>query len=763
MKQRVCLSLVAESGQARDISITLTEAQSQFVIGSGADVDCRLGSPGVGARHCQLCYSEGAVRLQNFDETLGTLRNGMAVEGFTDVEEGDRLEIGDVAFVVRFQSEEEMPAAEISDLPVHTPVAPPPPLAGEGREGVPARMEPAAPVAPVASAKVDPPVPSAVPTAPASPAGGGAGSSRPSTWSRPAGAAPAKPYSASGLSGAGRSGSAPVRMPPSGAARVPVGRDTPDPRGSRGTVVSGASRLGDGFVQRAIDELSAKYPQYVSSRGRPDLQQWAARGRETARKLGFSADEEFIQFLQCALLLNDDLTELTARNSDVWYTLTNTAQPGAMRLKRALRIVEKRMEKRPAETPKPRPVTASPADETQAASTPGPGMMPGGGGSGAMGSHGIGSRGAGSRGVGSRGTGSQGAIGSRAGAGWGAQATRATPPPETEMGGDGDFGPLPEIEGFTILGKLGAGGMANVYRARDTRLDIDVAIKVLRSLHPSAQEQFLLEARAAAKLQHPNIVQVLRYGQFGESGYYVMQLIQGKDGDQLIEIFRQQAAQMHTANEVLSAAGVDISAITPELRGSLNGTNPYYRMVACWIAGAADGLQRAHSEGVIHRDIKPKNLMLSRDGRMLVTDFGLATLRGEKTPGSAFCVGTPRYLSPEMLAGWASGSGTSLTDARVDIFGLGAALYEFLAFRPAYEGTVARVLRDIATSDPAPPRQFVWHVPEELEAICLKAMQRNPDGRYQKASEMADDLRNWLGDKSPDKKAKLFGFLKGSK
>ena len=168
------------------------------------------------------------------------------------------------------------------------------------------------------------------------------------------------------------------------------------------------------------------------------------------------------------------------------------------------------------------------------------------------------------------------------------------------------------------------------------------------------------------------------------------------------------------------------------------------------MAGVAEGLDRAHQQRIIHYDVKPSNMMFAADGAHDARRFRLGHAgRTSPSPPTPACVGTPGYLSPEMLAGWASHSGTAETDARVDIWGLGAMLYEFLTYRPVYEGSLAHVLKAIATTDPTPPRDVVWETPPELERICGKAMQRNPDDRYTRALHMADDLRNWLEGKPP--------------
>ncbi len=287
--------------------------------------------------------------------------------------------------------------------------------------------------------------------------------------------------------------------------------------------------------------------------------------------------------------------------------------------------------------------------------------------------------------------------------------------------------------------------MGTVYRAHDIQLDIEVAIKVLRSMHPSAQAQFLQEARAAARLQHPHIVPVLRYEQYGQGGYCVMQLIKGKDAHRLIRQFAESMAHEKEPHDILEIAELDPASATPELRALLRLKQSYYRFVAYWLAGVAEGLDRAHLEGIVHYDVKPSNMMVSADGRMMLGDFGLATLADRQLPASnSSCIGTPGYLSPEMLAGWASRSGSADTDSRVDIWGLGVTLYEFLTYKQAYDGPLGKVLRSIATTDPMRPSDVMWQTPPEMERICLKAMARNPDDRYRRAAEMADDLRAFL-------------------
>jgi serine/threonine protein kinase len=520
----------------------------------------------------------------------------------------------------------------------------------------------------------------------------------------------------------------------------PPARQTPPPRSiataspTPTPAVGGAAH--DSFAERAAAELGRAYPERVARRTRRELLAMIERGRERARGYGFDSDEHIVKFLHCVMLMDNELAKPS--NPDVAYvldTLTVPNKPPERRIDRALNIAKKiAASGGPAQapasrggspSPSPSPVR-SPASAASRRTPPAVGGSPMPQRSDARPSR-------------------MPAVTADASA----QSTKSEPPPMIDDWKPEDLESFPDIEGFRILEKIASGGMGNVYRAQDLQLDIEVAIKVVRSVHPAAQQQFLLEARAAAKLQHPHIIPVLRYEQYGQGGYCVMQLVKGQDAHRLVKSLREKVAHDLRADKLLELAGIDRAAMNPELRSLIRGPSPYYKMVAWWIAGVADALDRAHSEGIVHYDVKPSNMILSTDGRMMLGDFGLATLAGQQTQNST-CVGTPSYLSPEMLAAWASRGGTNETDARVDIWGLGCALYEMLAYKPAFDGTIPQVLRAVATSDPVPPRDAVWSTPAALERICLKALARNPDERYAKALEMAEALRDFLAGRAPE-------------
>ena len=282
---------------------------------------------------------------------------------------------------------------------------------------------------------------------------------------------------------------------------------------------------------------------------------------------------------------------------------------------------------------------------------------------------------------------------------------------------------------------------------------------------------------SAARLEHTNIIGVYDFGEVDGTLYYAMQLIEGRSlREVLSEIEHSGAIDVVIGEPIGSSArgaGSDASSsLTPdkspaaspsdadgmrpsrgdESRASLPLTRvgsssatdrAYYRRVAEWIACVAEALDYAHEQGVIHRDVKPSNLLLANNGRLMISDFGLARGSGTGTmTASRALLGTARYMSPEQV-----GEPGGPIDRRVDVYGLGATLYELLAFRPMFAGANDReVLDSVLNKEPPPPRRFVRQVPRELETICLKAVEKRREARYETARDLADDLRRWLLD-----------------
>jgi len=279
------------------------------------------------------------------------------------------------------------------------------------------------------------------------------------------------------------------------------------------------------------------------------------------------------------------------------------------------------------------------------------------------------------------------------------QEAAGIPPADAPSGSVGDY---------VLLEQLGRGGMRVVYRARDVRLQRDVAIKVLRDDRNDQQsrQRVLREAQAAARIDHANVVRVFAAA-CDERGspYLVMQFIAGPS----------LAAQL---TEQGSLAPRDAARIA---------------------AQAAHGLSAAHQQGLIHRDVKPSNILLDTDGTAKVSDFGLVWQAASATrfTSTGTLPGTPEYMSPEQVQ--AAGP----VDARSDVYSLGVTLYELLTGELPFRGTPAMVLRQIVAEEPRRPRSLNDHVPRDLETIVLKAMEKNPASRYPSAKEMALDLDRW--------------------
>jgi serine/threonine protein kinase len=311
---------------------------------------------------------------------------------------------------------------------------------------------------------------------------------------------------------------------------------------------------------------------------------------------------------------------------------------------------------------------------------------------------------------------------------------------------------LRRLGDFELVRELGRGGMGVVYEARQVSLNRKVALKVLSGglgLTDRAVQRFRREAEAAAKLHHTNIVPVYATGEQDGTHFYAMELIEGPSLDHVIRQLRASQAGAAQAAEpargLVQTTDYDEGANTAEGIGlstsSLSSGGAYFDTVAQLVAEVADALDHAHNNGVIHRDIKPSNLLLSPAGRPSVNDFGLARMLEQ--PGMTMTgefVGTPAYMSPEQIT-----AGRILLDHRTDIYSLGATLYELLTFQPPFRGqSREQVLAQIVQKEPRPPRKLNPKVPVDLETVCLKALEKDPDRRYPTAAALADDLRRYL-------------------
>jgi serine/threonine protein kinase len=273
--------------------------------------------------------------------------------------------------------------------------------------------------------------------------------------------------------------------------------------------------------------------------------------------------------------------------------------------------------------------------------------------------------------------------------------------------------PLPagtKLDSYEIVSPIGAGGMGEVYRARDTTLRRDVAIKVLPeywSRDPDRLRRFEVEAQAAATLNHPNVISIFHVGQYDGSPYIVTELLQGET---LRERLRHRAMPLR---EVLDTGG-----------------------------SIAHGLAAAHVAGVVHRDLKPENIFLTKDGRVKILDFGLAkfdpvasesgsTVTVQQATNPGHVLGTVGYMSPEQVRG-------NPADTRSDIFALGLILYEMLTGHRAFKkATSAETMAAILNEDPPPLSQLSSATPPALHRVISRCLMKNPEQRFQHASDLA--------------------------
>ncbi|MCI0642948.1 MAG: protein kinase [Gemmataceae bacterium] len=341
---------------------------------------------------------------------------------------------------------------------------------------------------------------------------------------------------------------------------------------------------------------------------------------------------------------------------------------------------------------------------------------------------------------------------------------QVTPAPGTRLGS------LPhslDVGDYRLVREIGLGGMGIVYEAEQKSLGRRVALKVLpwtATLDRQQLPRFRREAQAAAGLHHTHIVPIFEVGCADNVHYYAMQLIDGPSLAVLLDQRRRLSglspgdsdttcsfaatplpieehespnvaavhANPHPAHERGESAPPQASSLS-----TLEAT-AYFRQVATLGVQAAEALDYAHERGVIHRDIKPANLLLDGRGNLWITDFGLAKAGAGELTRTGDVVGTLRYLAPERFRGQSSPAS--------DIYSLGLTLYELLTLRPAFTETDQdRLVPQVLEAEPPRPRHLDPRLPRDLETIILKAMAKEPGGRYGTALDMAADLRRWLG------------------
>jgi serine/threonine protein kinase len=264
---------------------------------------------------------------------------------------------------------------------------------------------------------------------------------------------------------------------------------------------------------------------------------------------------------------------------------------------------------------------------------------------------------------------------------------------------------------YRIVAEIGRGAMGAVYRAVDPLIEREVAIKTLLDDLPAeimqeVRERFLREARSAGRLNHPNIVTIFDVGEDRGVAYIAMELLEGRSLQQMLK--DPQRIPFHTAAEI--------------------------------IAQVAEALEHAHKFSIVHRDVKPANVVVAPSGRTKLTDFGVAYIPASNVTQTGSALGSPRYMAPEQVLG-------QPIDSRADLFSLGVVLYELLTKRTPFEWpgdtTVFALMQRIAGEPHPPLRQIDPQIPEGFDRIMDRALAKRPQDRYQRAVEMASDLRNY--------------------
>ena len=285
--------------------------------------------------------------------------------------------------------------------------------------------------------------------------------------------------------------------------------------------------------------------------------------------------------------------------------------------------------------------------------------------------------------------------------------------------------PLGTVGDYTLRRQIGRGGMGLVYEAWENSMHRRVALKILPGGVAADSRSFLRfmhEARTAGQLNHPNIVAVYAMGVTEHTPYFAMEYVEGETLAQVI------------ARQAKDPAG-EAAPFGTRLPGS-----PFFSASAAAFAGVAEGLQHAHSKHVIHRDVKPSNLILDGEGRLRILDFGLARQEGQQTfTATGDVLGTVQYMSPEQVRGR-----KAVIDHRTDVYSLGAAMYEFYTGTLPFQGkdnqdTLSRIL----AREPAPPRKLKPDIPRDLETVILKCLSKDPADRFRTAEALGQDLRRF--------------------
>lgn len=282
-------------------------------------------------------------------------------------------------------------------------------------------------------------------------------------------------------------------------------------------------------------------------------------------------------------------------------------------------------------------------------------------------------------------------------------------------------GVLPKFDDYELIKEIDRGGMGVVYRAKQVSLNRTVAIKTVLAgqlATKSSLQRFQIEAIAAGRLDHPGIVPIYEVGEAEGQHFFSMKLIEGSNLAAKIDEYSLLSSENTTESRTKQTA------------------------IAKLVAKVAEAVAYAHQHGVLHRDIKPNNILVDREGQPHLTDFGLAKLTCHESNGltlTSTIVGSPSYIAPEQAV-----SNPEDVTIAADVYGLGAVLYELLTGRPPFIGnTVLETVRQVTDDDPVAPRKIVSHVHPDLETIALKCLEKQPTRRYATATDVALELRRF--------------------
>ena len=321
---------------------------------------------------------------------------------------------------------------------------------------------------------------------------------------------------------------------------------------------------------------------------------------------------------------------------------------------------------------------------------------------------------------------------------------------------DSDYGePISEhdligrkLGDFEILSLIGVGGMGAVFLARQISLDREVALKVISNIggaRRSTLNRFKREAKVLAKISHPNIVQVYEVGEHGSYSYFAMERVEGVSLDKILAGIRDGSSD-ERASDILKkclegqtgACGQGTGNARNSKRAEID--TDYIVAISKMIISVASALDYAHEKGILHRDVKPSNILIGYDGTVKLVDFGLAKAETQQTVTlTDEFFGTPSYVSPEQIRK------PDTVDRRSDVYSLAATYYECLTLYAPFEGhTINETLTNVISREAIPPKKYCPRLSTDFNTVLLHALEKAQDDRYQSAGDFAADIRNIL-------------------